>query len=179
MPLELIADPGAEDANAYADVEDADAYAEYRVGGAAFVALTEDQKIQALVTAARAIDTIGDDFIGDRATSTQALEWPRTGTDYDDDELPDTLVRANIELAMSYVPAFAAGYTGDVLNPSRTDGMVKRKKIDVLETEWFAPRTTDATAIERFPDAVQQLLAPLVITETANDWGSATVERGS
>lgn len=180
MPLTLVATPGASEANAYATVAEALAHAEYRVGGAAFVALTTDQQIQTLVTAARDIDTLEHDpgFLGDRATETQALAWPRTGTDYDDDELPAALVQANIELAMSYAPAFVAGFTGDVLNQNRTDGQVKRKKVDVLETEWFAPRTTEATALERFPDAVQRLLVALVVV-VADSWGSAVVDRGS
>lgn len=180
MPLELIATVGADDANAYATVEEADAHASYRVGGAAWVALTSDQKIQALVTAALDIDTLEDapGFLGDRADDIQALAWPRTGTDYPDDELPASLVRANIELAISYAPAFAAGATIDVLNQNHADGNVKRKAIDVLETEWFAPRTTEATALDRFPDVVQRLLAGLVVILTPS-WGSAVVQRGS
>lgn len=176
MALELEATPGADDANAYATVDEAEEYANYRVGGAAFVALTEDQKIQALVTATRAIDTLADVFIGDRASDDQKLEWPRTGTDFDDDELPETLVNATVELAMSYTPAFASGSTINVLRAA--DGLVKRRKIDVMETEWFEARNTEATSIDRFPSEVQPFLAPLVVT-VEDQWGSATVERGS
>ena len=180
MALVLVATPGAVDANAYADVAAATAYAEYRVGAAAFAGLTADQKIQLLVTAARDIDTLEHDpgFLGERANETQALAWPRSGTDFDDDELPPDLVRANIELALSYMPALASGFTGDVLNQNRADGQIKRKKVDVLETEWFAARTVDATALERLPDAVQRLLIGLLVT-LVEGWGSASVERGS
>lgn len=182
MPLTIDADPGSPTANSFATVAEADAYAAYRIGGGAFVALTSDQKIQALVTAARDINTVEDiypGFLGDRTDDVQALSWPRTGTDYyADDELPTSLVQANIELAMSYAPAFAAGATIDVLNQNRTDGSVKRKVVDVLETEWFTPRTVEATALERFPDAVQRLLAGLVVI-LLPQWGRATVVRGS
>ena len=176
MPLTLVATPGAANANAYATQAAAITHAQYRVGGAAFIALTSDQQIQALVTAASDIDAIGDGvagFIGDRATATQSMEWPR-----DAGTLPANLVEANIELAMSYAPAFVTGYTGDVLNPSRSDGTIKRKKVDVLETEWFEARTTEATALERFPDVVQRLLSSL-IRIVATWGGSAIVARGS
>lgn len=181
MPLTLDATVGGPAANSYSTVAGADTHAEYRIGGAAFIALTADQKIQALVTAARDIDTLELEpgFLGDRVDDVQALAWPRSGTDYPDDELPDSLVRANIELAMSYAPAFVVGYTGDVLNQNRTDGNVKEKTVDVLTTVWFEPRTTEATALERFPDVVQRLLAGLVVTVSDQAWGSAVVERGS
>ncbi len=179
MPLELEATPGADDANAYADEDTAEEYAGYRVGGAAFIALESDQKIQALVTATRDIDTLADVFIGERATDDQALEWPRSGTNFGDDELPDNLVNATIELAMSYVPAFASGSTVDVLNADPSDGLVKREKLDVIETEWFEPRAHEADSFSRFPAAVQRLLAPLVELPVEGEWGAATVERGS
>lgn len=176
MALVLIATVGTADANSYATVAEADEYASYRVGGAAFIALTSDQKIQALVTATSDIDTLEalPGLLGDRYTDTQALAFPR-----DDATLPDTLVPATIELAMSYAPAFATGSTIDVLNQNRTDGNVKRKVVDVLETEWFAPRTTEATVLDRFPDVVQRLLMPLVVPDASQAWGTGVVVRGS
>lgn len=181
MPLELEATPGAEDANAYATVAEAEEYASYRVGGAAFLALTDEKQIQALVTAAGDIDTLETDpgFIGDRATDDQALAWPRTGTDYDDDELPSSLVKANIELAMSYAPAFASGSTTDVLATESGNGNIKREKVGPLETEYFAAGSGGATAFTRFPAVVQRLLYGLVLLPAESGWGSATVERGS
>lgn len=182
MPLTLVATPGAANANAYATVAAALALASYRVGpnATAFVALTSDQQIQALVTAARDIDTLEGwpGFYGERSSDTQALAWPRTGTDYDDNVLPPPLVQANIELALTYAPAFVAGYTADPMNSNRADLNVKRKKIDVLETEWFEARTTEATALERFPDVVQRLLYALVVL-IVPVWGQSDVTRGS
>jgi hypothetical protein len=182
VPLELEAEPGADDANAYATVEEAEAYAAYRVGSAAFLALTTDQKIQALVTATSDIDTLEADpgFVGDRASDDQALAWPRTGTDdYDDDELPRSLVNATIELAMSYAPAFATGSTIDPLATEAGNGNIKREKVGPLETEYFAAGETGATAFTRFPAVVQRLLFAIVRLPDTSSWGSATVSRGS
>lgn len=181
MPLELEATPGAEDANAYATVEEAEAYAAYRIGGAAFVALTDDQKIQALVTAAREIDTLEADpgFIGDRTDDDQVLAWPRSGTDFDDDQLPTSLINANIELAISYAPAFAAGFSGDVLTNNASNGNIKSETVGPLSTEYFQAGAVSATALERLPAVVQRLLTGLVVQTSADSWGSATVQRGS
>lgn len=162
------------------------------MGGAAWLGLTPDQKIQALVTEARDLDSIENvspgfvgGFLGDRASTTQAMAWPRSGTPYDSTSIPVNLVEANIELAFLAVPAFAAGATIDVLNEDPNVGNIKRKKTDILEKEYFAPRfiapqATQATAIQRFPAFVQRLLLPLVVVASSY-WreGTAVVTRGS
>jgi len=185
VPLTLDNDPGSATANAYADVAAADLAAQYRVGvvGTNWLALTSDQKIQALVTGAQDIDSLGEtredgyliDFEGDKTSEDQALEFPRDG----ETEVPVNIVKSNIELAFSYSSAFEVGATVDVLSPDPTAARVKRKKIDVLETEYFEPGAS-GTALERLPGIVQRWLQPfLTYTLIAGQWGSATVTRGS
>lgn len=189
MPLTLIATPGAANANAYATQAAALAAAPYRIGpnAVAFLALTSDQQIQALVSAAQDIDSLGNarvdgwliEFLGVRASDIQSMEWPRSGTgEFADNALPADLVEANIELAFTYAPLFAAGTT-DPLNLDTNAARVKRKKVDVLETEWFEPGPT-AEALERFPALVQRLLSSLLSYRLITGvWGSAVVSRGS
>jgi len=192
VPLTLDATVGGASSNSYATVDAAGEVAAYRIGGAAFVALTSDQQIQALVTATRDIDSIAGvspgfvgGFLGDRATDTQALAWPRAGTPFDPTTLPDDLVSATIELAISYAPLFQPGASTDPLNEDPNVGNIKVDKTDVLSTEYFAPRfiapyTTQANAIQRFPAFVQRLLLSLVVVPSSF-WraGSATVTRSS
>lgn len=179
MSLTLIATSGAADANAYADVTTAVLHASYRIGGSAFIALTETQQIKALVTATQDIDTLENypGFVGDRTLSTQSLAFPRSASL----TLPTNLVRATIELAMSYAPAIAAD--SDVLGTTGT-GNVKHEITGPLETEYFPPSypvpgNTAATTIERLPAVVQRLLAALVLQPASILWGSASVVRGS
>jgi hypothetical protein len=175
VAIEVTADT---DATTYASVETADAVAATRVGGSAWTDLGDEDKLAALTTATRDVDTL--DWIGDRASDAQELEWPRTGTDYSDDAWPTRLVNAVIELAFSYAPGIAAG-----TNPLATTtnaGNIKRKKIGPLETEYFGATTAssvDVTTAARFPAIVQNLLAPLVRPATAMQWGSGTAFRGS
>jgi len=196
MPLVLDATAGGPNANAYATQLQAIAAAGYRIGpnALAFIALTSDQQIQALVSGASDIDSLDSarvvgippvfdgwliEFLGDRASSTQSMEWPRinAGT-FASNVLPANLVEANIELAFTYAPLFASG-TSDPLNLDTSAARVKRKKVDVLETEFFAPGPA-AEALERFPAMVQRLLASLVsYTKIVGNWGSALVTRGS
>lgn len=186
MPLTLDASVGGPASNSYATVAAACAVAAYRLGGAGFVALTSDQQIQALVTATSDIDSIEQvspgfigGFVGDRASDSQALAWPRSTFD----GLPPNLVNATIELAITYAPAIASG--ADVLNEDPNAGNIKLDKVDVLTTEYFAPRylapfATPASAIQRFPAMVQRLLLSLVVVASGN-WrtGSAVVTRES
>lgn len=180
MPREVTADP---DANAYATTDDADTAAGRReaVVRAAWDALDDDQKEGALELASRDIDTLEDDpgFLGERADDDQERAWPRTGTDYSDDAWPQVLVDATLELAFSYAPAFVDGATTSVLNPSTADGNVSEETVGPITTKWFAPRTTEALGLARFPQAVQRLLVRLIVAESTSEWGSALVRRSS
>lgn len=173
MPLVLDASVGGAASNSYSSVAAADLYATYRIGGAAFAALTSDQKIQALVTATRDIDSIGGapyGFLGEPTIDTQALEWPRDV----EPGLPAVLVEATIELAMSYAPLFASGGSPFV---DPTSANIKSETVGPISTEYFEPGD-GATSLDRFPAIVQRLLSSL-IRVTANVWGAASVTRGS
>lgn len=177
MALDLFETPAAANANSYASVDEAVEYAQYRVGGAAFVALAtsdEDKFIQTLVTATREIDTLEDvpGFAGSRYTTTQALAFPRGAA-----TLPASLVRATIELAMTYTAAVVDGTT-DVLADA-SNGNIKEDTVGPITTIYFEKGTPAATAFERFPPVVQRLLYALTLVPTVAGWGSATVSRGS
>lgn len=177
MAIELRAAVGAPDANAYATVVEADTALEARVGAAAWADLDPEQKMQALITATAALDAL--QFIGARATATQALEWPRVGTSYGAAELPRRLVQATIEYAFTFLPALTAGAVATdplVTTPSN----VKEKTVGPITTVFFEPSAAPATALERLPDPVHRLIAPLVRAATpAATWGTGTAVRAS
>jgi hypothetical protein len=87
MALVLIKEDGTGrvDANAYADVAEADAYHEGHLYATTWTAATAEQKAIALVMASRLIDSLYQ-FGGVRTTSSQALQWPRYGC-YDPDNV--------------------------------------------------------------------------------------------
>lgn len=182
MPIAIDATVGGVASNGYADTTAALAVAAYRPAGAAFAALTPDQQVQALATVTQDIDSIAwpapgqyGGFIGERATTTQALQWPRTGTDYAG--IPPMLIAATIEYAILKAPEVAAGtYTLEAVSGL---GNIKRVKTDVLEREYFPGAEPVADALARFPRIVQDLLRSLVMVPFTNMWGSGSAARGS
>lgn len=91
---------GLATANSYGAVADADAYFSDR-GNGQWAALTSTQKQGNLVQATDYIDAFyGAWFIGTETTTTQALEWPRTGAEgFASNEIPSDLKKATYEYA--------------------------------------------------------------------------------
>jgi len=127
-----------------------------------WTAAADGDKNIALVEATRDIDAMS--FVGYRVDSTQALSWPRQwAVDPDDPtdayfattEIPTRVKNATCELAFQYIKA---GTTDLAAIDSKTN--VKRKKVDVLETEYFAPTSTP-TGMARYP-RVLTWLSPLL-----------------
>ena len=91
----------------------------------------------------------------------QALQWPRTGVIIDcsytlpDNVIPTELKSAQCQLAMEV-------FAGNELMPSTDGKVVKREKVDVIETEYMTGQDmgTAGTPRPSFP-AVDALLEPL------------------
>ncbi|HEY9175031.1 MAG TPA: DnaT-like ssDNA-binding protein [Verrucomicrobiae bacterium] len=107
MALTLIQENGTGkvDANSYATVADGDAYHEGHLYASAWTAATTANKEKALVFATRLIDAEFR-FKGVKASSAQALQWPRAecrdpdgADDLASDAVPSAVVNATCELA--------------------------------------------------------------------------------
>ena len=113
MPLTLIKEDGTgkADANAYANEVDGDAYHAGHLYASAWTGATADNKAAALVMASRLIDAEYQ-FGGVKATSAQALQWPRSDCrDPDASDMvaenivPKPLLEATCELARELILA--------------------------------------------------------------------------
>lgn len=182
MAFETTADL---EATTYATVDDVRAAADLRGGAvkAAIGALSDEDILGGLTARTIDIDTLA--WIGDRASDDQALEWPRTDTDYSDDAWPSRLTTALIEQLFADAVAGKLGEdaTSDVVSIDVREANLKRKKTGPLEKEYFAPTVTaeSITSVARFAPIVQNLLAPLVrsAVDAASEWGSSCVRRSS
>ena len=190
MAIEITADLAA---TTYADVAAARAAADIRRGPvlAAIEDLSDDDLLAGLTARTTDIDTL--QWIGDRATAEQALEWPRTdaedsnGTEYSDDAWPTRLVNAVIEQTFADAVAGTIGATAtvDPVNPSTTAPNIKRETVGPLTTEYFAPpaTATDIGSLERFAPIVQNLLRPLLrstaVADASTEWGTGCSYRAS
>lgn len=183
MPITLDATVAGPAANAYADVAAADARAALNLVNPLAVAwaasVNTERKKSALILATSDIDTIPSaevDFIGERATSTQALEFPR---DEDPNNTPSTalpprLIAATIEYAFTLFPTVTTDPFAVAVNDKKS---VTAGDVSV---EWFEPSDDSvAYALSRFPAIVQRLLWPLLEFVTASTWGSGTAIRMS
>jgi len=136
MPT-LTATIGSASANAYITTAKGDTYADERLNASAWTGAATDDKERALIMATRRLDQ--ERFSGEKATTGQALEWPRIWAfDKDEEEyasnvIPEPVQQATFELALRY------------LNDGTTDALAdtgieefKRAKVGELEVERFA-----------------------------------------
>lgn len=102
MPT-IIATAGANNANSYVTLAQAETYMETRLHITAWEDAGSTEKEAALIWAARLIDyTVR--FNGTKTDSTQSMAWPRTGLtnngeDVDEDTIPQLIKDMQVELA--------------------------------------------------------------------------------
>ena len=143
-------------------------YCDDRLHATAWTSETdEDKKTRALFDATRKLSLL--EYIGQRATTTQRLPWPRRYAErfpgeiivpgdedyYEVDEIPELLKEVTIDLA---VEILAAGNV-DIFAVDNLAGVI-RKKTDVLETQWASPHSRPR-GWQRYPRILEKL-APLL-----------------
>jgi hypothetical protein len=162
MALTIVATAGADDANSFVTLDEADAYMESRLNGSTWTGATTDTRNRALAEATRELSPLG--WSGHRVSASQALGWPRqwardpdspTQDYYDTGVIPQRVKDACCELAFQFLKAG----TTDVAAREKTLD-IARSKVDVLETEYVAPHAR-ARGLGRYPRVVT-LIAPLL-----------------
>ena len=168
MPITINATAGSADANSYITLAEAETYMLGRGNKALWTAADDADKDIALAEATQEIDV--RDYSGYRTDDTQALSWPRQWANnpddpvqsyFDNDEVPTRIKNATAELAFQFIKAG----TTDVAALADTTN-VKRKRVDVLETEYFSGTGTPL-GLARFPrvlNYIRPLLANRGIT---------------
>ncbi len=164
MAVTIDATVGGANANSYVTLDEAEAYCKARLDVAHWVFQSADKKNRALVEATRDLTNLT--WAGERASATQALAWPRQwaadpdspgGGHYPTNIIPQRIKDATCELALQYV---LAGST-ETAAPTTEEPVLKRKKIDVLEWEYFEPTTAPARGLQR-NTRVRAFVSPLL-----------------
>lgn len=159
MPVpNLVADPGAPDANSYATLDEAAAYVAALAGPAAraWEALDDDAKKRSLLTATIRLDQEG--YAGRKASPTQALKWPRVGARDEDgrpypvDVVPGVVKDAQIELAIGF------DGTSDPSGPGELDAY------SAVKVGPLTVNLRDAPKPGALPAQVRRLLAHVLTT---------------
>lgn len=168
MALEIEDGSGKADSNSYVTVAEAQAYAAAR--GVVLPAAEADVETL-LVQSMDYLESFRSKYQGRKTwprpdmdvshPDAQALQWPRTGVVLDCDyNLPDNVIPQ--ELKQAQMQAAIEVFNGLVLMPSTDGRVVKREKVDVIETEYMTADETGGGAVgsPSFP-ALEALLEPL------------------
>lgn len=156
MGLVIEDGSGVEGANSYATVAQARAYASAR--GLSFPPDTTAGNVAAellLINAADALEMRAAEFKGTKTSRDQALQFPRVGVEaegyeYDSDEIPPQLIKAQIILAIE-------SQTTPLVVNSTEQRLLSLKVAEAVEMQ-FADEEADGAPT--FPQ-VEALLAPL------------------
>lgn len=98
MAVTLDPTPNGASANSYGTLAEALAFFATRIGALAFInADSDDIRKQALITGTREVDQ--EIFRGQKTTSTQALQWGRTGTYSSGVAIPGDVIPAFVKYA--------------------------------------------------------------------------------
>ncbi len=181
--MALTATPGASNANSYATLAEATAYAEAHVSGATWLALEAvddagdnngsgvDQQERALQMATRLLDQWYE-WCGYTASSTQALLWPRAGvvgpSGYliANDTIPVLVRDAACELART------------LIGSDRTADLdVEVQGLDSLKVGSIEMKFKGAASTKAIPNAVMAMVSPLGTLRGASG-GAVSVRRG-
>lgn len=140
MTVTVDATVGGANSNSFLTVADANAIANNVLDVTAWTAASTDDKGRALIMATTSLTVL--DWVGTRATTTQALAWPRTdavinGREVPDNEIPREVKQGTFDLALALLQdsGTAAGGDGELV-PGIPNAGLKRLKLDVMEIEW-------------------------------------------
>lgn len=141
MSVTVIATVGGSTSNSFLTVADADAIANNMLNVADWTGASTDDKGRALIMATTDLTNL--DWVGTRATTTQALAWPRTdavinGRTIADNEIPREVKQGTFDLALALLQEAEGAATGGdgELVPGVPNADLKRLKLDVMEIEW-------------------------------------------
>lgn len=140
MPT-LIATLGGSTSNSYITVATATTYFGDRLGNASWTAASADDKAAALITATSWLESL--EYYGNRASTSQALKWPRTDVSCDGVEADETYIPADIQAATAET-AQALITTPTLMRGSTTGpGVYDKVELGDLKVEY---RSSDAVS---------------------------------
>ena len=143
MTVTVIATAGANNANSYLTVAAADDIAADYLGTLAWASATTDNKGRALIMATRYLDQL--QWIGSRATTTQALAWPRQGAacgewSFGSGVIPQPIKQATFDLAEALLgtPTLlsSSGPGNAELIPGIPNSSLKSARVDVIAVDF-------------------------------------------
>lgn len=168
MAITIDATVNGAASNSYAELEEALAYFEGRLGGATFIEADLEVQKAALLTATQRIDQ--EIYRGARATSEQALQWGRTGTYAAGHAIPSDIIAAFVkfaefEEALALIKKAGAEGAKDPLAATGTEGLKSLEAGSVALVFREGDRDQDDASRTLSPSAYR-LLRAYILTES-------------
>jgi hypothetical protein len=165
MTVTVVATAGASNANSYLSVAAADDLANLYLGTLSWASASTDNKGRALIMATRYLDQLS--YIGDKASTSQALLWPRSEAECGDwsftsSEIPQPIKQATFDLAEALLKdntlLSSAGAGSSELIPGIPNANLKRARVDVIDVEFNSVQQAEAkNALNVVPNLLQVL----------------------
>lgn len=188
MPSAIVSTPGGASSNSYITLSEGTDYADDALGTTQWSSATTDNRTRALLAATARLDEL--EWIGERATTTQALAWPRSGAEcgehsYGSDVIPAPIKRATWELAellLGDVDAFStvAQQTNELVpgipNANLRSASLGNGALDLTFKDG-AMAPTYKNALNVLPSLVM-LLGCLTLSSAASSMGTIRLVRG-
>ena len=184
MPVTVTATVGSASANSYLTVAAADDLANLYLGTLSWVTATTDNKGRALIMATRYLDQLS--WIGSRASTTQALAWPRSEAEcgewtFTDAEIPQPIKQATFDLAEALLDdnsLLTGGSVGGTeLIPGIPNANLKRARVDVIEVEFNGATQAEAVNALNVLPGLTNTLGCLCLSSASSSVGSIKVVR--
>lgn len=184
MAVTVTATVGSASANSYLTVAQADDFANLYLGTLNWASASTDNKGRALIMATRYLDELK--WIGERASTTQALLWPRTDAECGDwsftsSEIPQPIKQATFDLAEYLLGdgtvLSGAGAGSSELIPGIPNANLKRARVDVIDVEFNqAGQAESKNALNVVPH-LKQVLGCLCLSGSNSSVGTVCVLR--
>ena len=184
MPVTVVATAGASNANSYLTVAQADDLANLYLGTLSWAAATTDNKGRALIMATRYLDELR--WIGEKASTTQALLWPRTDAEcgdwsYTSAEIPQPIKQATFDLAEALLGdgtlLSGTGTGSSELIPGIPNANLKRARVDVIDVEFNGVQQAESKNALNVVPHLKQVLGCLCLSSATSAVGGVRVVR--
>lgn len=184
MTVTVTATAGSSSANSYLSVAEGDILANAYLGTLAWASASTDNKGRSLIMATRYLDELA--WIGERASTTQALLWPRTAAacgdwSFGNTVIPSPVKQACFDLAEALLttPTMLGGSgPGNAeLIPGIPNASLKSARVDVIAVDFkdgAVPQSQNALNV--LPH-LRQVLSCLCLSKAVGSTGSIRVLR--
>lgn len=186
MAVTVVATAGAANANSYLSVAAADDLANLYLGALNWATASSDNKGRALIMATRYLDELS--FIGTKASTTQALLWPRSEAacgdwSFTSSEIPQPIKQATFDLAEFLLGSgnsdalLGSGASSGELIPGIPNANLKRARVDVIDVEFNATLQADAKNALNLMPHLKHVLGCLCLSGAASGFGARPIVR--